>query len=135
MMLDDLGLIPTLRKYVDAFKEQSGLEVSINVTGTERRFESYLEVMIFRAVQELLGNIARHGQATIAKVQIDLGTDVLRVSVNDNGKGFDAETLKESNNLGLKLIRERAEILGGNFEIDSSVGAGARISFSVPTKT
>jgi two-component system sensor histidine kinase DegS len=133
MMLDDLGLVPTLRKYVDAFKEQSGLEVSMTVNGTERRFESYLEVMIFRAAQELLGNIARHAQATIAKVQVDIGSDIIRVSVNDNGKGFDPETLKESNNLGLKLIRERTEVLGGSYEVDSSVGSGARISFSVPT--
>ena len=65
MMLDDLGLIPTLRKYSDAFKEQAGLDVSVTVTGTERRLEPYLEVMVFRAVQELLGNASRHSQATL----------------------------------------------------------------------
>ncbi|MCQ3939043.1 MAG: sensor histidine kinase [Chloroflexi bacterium] len=134
MMLDDLGLIPTLRKYADAFKEQTGLEVSVTITGTERRLEPYLEVMIFRAVQELLGNTARHSQATMVKVHLDLGNDFLRVSVDDNGKGFDPESLKESSNLGLKLIRERAEMLGGNFEIDSAVGSGARISFTVQAK-
>ncbi|MBP6178922.1 MAG: hypothetical protein KA473_09790 [Anaerolineales bacterium] len=134
MMLDDLGLVPTLKKYADAFKEQSNMDVSVTITGTERRLESYLEVMVFRAVQELLGNASRHSQATIVKIQVDLGSEVIRVSVDDNGKGFDAETLKESNNLGLKLIRERSEMLGGNFEIDSAAGAGARISFSVPAK-
>jgi two-component system sensor histidine kinase DegS len=134
MMLDDLGLVPTLRKYSDAFKEQSSLDVSISITGAERRLESYLEVMIFRATQELLGNIARHSQATTVKVQVDLGNEMIRVSVSDNGKGFDPESLKDSNNLGLKLIRERAEMLGGSFEIDSSSGSGARISFSVPAK-
>lgn len=134
MMLDDLGLTPTLKKYADAFKEQTGLDVSVTVTGVERRLEPYLEVMIFRAVQELLGNAARHSQASLIKVQVDLGTDLIRVSVDDNGKGFDAETLKESSNLGLKLIRERAEMLGGNFEIDSVSGSGARISFTVQAK-
>ena len=134
MMLDDLGLIPTLRKYSDAFKEQAGLDVSVTVTGTERRLEPYLEVMVFRAVQELLGNASRHSQATMVKVQVDLGNDLIRVSVDDNGKGFDPETLKEATNLGLKLIRERAEMLGGNFEIDSAAGSGARISFTVPAK-
>jgi len=134
MMLDDLGLIPTLRKYADAFKEQAGLDVSMTVSGAERRLESYLEVMIFRAVQELLGNASRHSQATLIKVQMDLGNDLIRVSVEDNGKGFSPETLKESTNLGLKLIRERAEMLGGNFEIDSASGSGARISFTVPSK-
>lgn len=134
MMLDDLGLIPTLRKYADAFKEQTGLDVNVNVTGAERRLESYLEVMVFRAVQELLGNAARHSQATMVKVQVDLGNDVLRITVDDNGRGFDPETLKDSANLGLKLIRERAEMLGGSFEIDSALGTGARISFSVQAR-
>ena len=134
MMLDDLGLIPTLRKYIDAFKEQAGLDVGVTVTGTERRLEAYLEVMVFRAVQELLGNASRHSQASVVKVQVDLGNDLIRVSVDDNGKGFDPETLKEATNLGLKLIRERAEMLGGNFEIDSVAGSGARISFTVPAK-
>jgi len=134
MMLDDLGLVPTLRKYSDAFKEQSGLEVSVMVTGSERRLESYLEVMVFRAVQELLGNASRHSQATLIKVQIDLGNDFIRVNVEDNGKGFAPETLQDSTSLGLKLIRERAEMLGGAFEIESAAGSGARISFTVPSK-
>jgi len=134
MMLDDLGLVPTLKKYADAFKEQAGVEVSITVTGAERRLEPYLEVMVFRAVQELLGNASRHSQSTSIKVQVDLGNDLVRVSVDDNGKGFDPEILKQSSNLGLKLIRERAEMLGGSFEIDSATGSGARISFSVPAR-
>ena len=54
--------------------------------------------------------------------------------MDDNGKGFDPEILKQSSNLGLKLIRERAEMLGGSFEIDSVTGSGARISFSVPAR-
>lgn len=134
MMLDDLGLTPTLKKYADAFKEQTGLDVSVTVTGIERRLEPYLEVMIFRAVQELLGNSARHSQASLIKVQVDLGNDLIRVSVDDNGKGFDPESLIESSNLGLKLIRERAEMLGGSFEIDSVAGSGARISFTVQAR-
>jgi two-component system sensor histidine kinase DegS len=134
MMLDDLGLVPTLRKYSDAFKEQSGLEVSVMVTGAERRLEPYLEVMIFRAVQELLGNASRHSQATLIKVQIDLGNEFIRVNVEDNGKGFAPEILQDSASLGLKLIRERAEMLGGNFEVESAPGSGARISFTVPSK-
>lgn len=134
MMLDDLGLVPTLRKYADAFKEQSGMDVSVTVSGTERRLEPYLEVMIFRAVQELLGNASRHSQATLVKVHLDLGTDLLRITVDDNGRGFDPESLKGSNNLGLKLIRERSEMLGGKFEIDSVVGSGAKISFTVQAK-
>jgi two-component system sensor histidine kinase DegS len=132
MMLDDLGLTPTIKKYVDAFKEQTGLELSLNVTGTERRLQPYVEVMLFRAIQELLGNAARHSQATTIKLQIDMGNEVVRVTVDDNGKGFSPEMVKEGNSLGLKLIRERTEMLGGGFEVDSAPGKGSRITFSVP---
>lgn len=134
MMLDDLGLLPTIKKYAEAFKEQTGLDVSVTFTGAERRLEPYLEVMIFRAVQELLGNASRHSQATLVKVQLDMGTDLIRVSVDDNGKGFDPDTLQDTTNLGLKLIRERAEMLGGTFEVDSAAGSGTRIAFTVQSR-
>ena len=135
MMLDDLGLVPTVRRYCDAFKEQAGLDINITVTGNERRLEPYLEVMLFRAIQEVLGNAARHSQASLVKVMVDLGEDRVRVSVDDNGRGFDPESLQQSNSLGLKLIRERAEMLGGNFELDSSPGKGTRVSFAVPARS
>lgn len=135
MMLDDLGLVPTVRRYVDAFKEQTGLDISLTVTGNERRLEPYVEVMLFRAIQELLGNSARHSQATLVRILLDLGGERVRVSVDDNGKGFDSDSLQQSNNLGLRLIRERAEMLGGNFEIDSNIGKGTRISFAVPARS
>ena len=132
MMLDDLGLIPTIRKYVDAFKDQTGLDISLTVTGNEHRLEPYLEVMIFRAVQELLGNASRHSQATLVKILLDMGNEVIRVSVDDNGKGFDSVSVLSGSSLGLKLIRERAEMLGGTFAVDSAAGKGSRISFSIP---
>jgi two-component system sensor histidine kinase DegS len=134
MMLDDLGLAPTIRKYADAFREQTNLDVVVTVTGTERRLEPYIEVMIFRAIQELIGNASRHSQATTAKVLLDMGDQVVRVTVDDNGKGVDSEILDQSGSLGLKLIKERAEMLGGTFEIDGAVGKGTRVVFSVPAR-
>jgi two-component system sensor histidine kinase DegS len=135
MMLDDLGLVPTVRRYSDAFKEQAGLDINVTVTGTERRLEPYLEVMLFRAIQELLGNAARHSQASLVKILLDLAEDRVRVSVDDNGKGFDPESVLQGNSLGLKLIRERAEMLGGNFEVDSNIGKGTRVTFAVPARS
>jgi len=134
MMLDDLGLIPTIRKYLEAFKEQTNIDVTLNITGAERRLEPYLEVMVFRAVQELLSNAARHSQATLIKIHMDLGSDALRVSVDDNGKGFDPDMIQRGSNLGMKLIRERTEMLGGTFQVDSAIGKGARIVFTVPIR-
>ncbi|MDK1028253.1 MAG: sensor histidine kinase [Anaerolineae bacterium] len=132
MMLDDLGLIPTINRYSDAFKEQTGLEVQITNSGNERRLESYLEVMIFRAIQELMGNAARHSQATTIKLNTQLSDELIRVTVDDNGRGFDTDTLDPAKYLGIKLIRERTEMLGGTFEIDSTVGKGTRVTFSMP---
>ena len=135
MMLDDLGLVPTVRRYVDAFKEQTGLDITLTVTGNERRLEPYVEVMLFRAIQELLGNAARHSQSTLVRVLLDMAQERVRVSVDDTGKGFDADSLQQGNSLGLRLIRERAEMLGGTFEIDSNIGKGTRVSFSVPARS
>jgi two-component system sensor histidine kinase DegS len=132
MMLDDLGLAPTLKRYADTFKEQTGMDINITVSGQERRLESYIEVMIFRALQELLGNAARHSQASMLKVLVDMGSSAVKVNVDDNGKGFDPEILKQGNSLGLNLIRDRVEMLGGTFELDAVIGKGTRITFSIP---
>jgi two-component system sensor histidine kinase DegS len=137
MMLDDLGLFPTVRRYVDNFKEQTGAEVNLTLKGSERRLESYLEVMIFRALQELLGNAYRHNQDNPVKpqinIQISMDENVTKIGVIDNGKGFDTASLDSKQGLGLKLIRERVELLGGYLELDSDLGKGARITFQVPT--
>jgi two-component system sensor histidine kinase DegS len=135
MMLDDLGLVPTIKRYIDTFKEQTGLEISLSISGKERRLEPYVEVMIFRSMQELLGNAVRHSQSTHVKVQLDMGDAIVKVSVDDNGKGFDTEVIRQGNSLGLKLIQERVEMLGGTFEADSVIGKGTRIAFSVPART
>ncbi|MBM3152621.1 MAG: sensor histidine kinase [Chloroflexi bacterium] len=132
MMLDDLGLVPTIRRYADAIKEQSSMDVNVNVSGTERRLEPYLEVMVFRAMQELISNATRHSQATVIKVQVDMGDHLVRLSVEDNGNGFDAEAAHKDGALGLNLIKERVEMSGGSFTVDSMPGKGARISLTVP---
>jgi two-component system sensor histidine kinase DegS len=137
MMLDDLGLVPTVRRYVDTFKEQTGAEVNLTVKGSERRLEPYLEVMIFRALQELLGNAHRYNEDGPVKpqinIQISMDDNLTRVQVADNGRGFDPVGSETRQGLGLKLIRERVELLGGYMEVESSVGKGTRVAFQVPT--
>ena len=132
MMLDDLGLVPTIKRYVDSFKEQTGLDITLAITGQERRFESYLEVMVFRAIQELLGNAARHSQASLIKAHLDISENAVKVVVDDNGKGFSPEILEKGSSLGLGLIRERVEMLGGVFELSTFLGKGTRVTFSLP---
>jgi two-component system, NarL family, sensor histidine kinase DegS len=135
MMLDDLGLIPTIRQYVGSFKEQAGAEVSFMSTGNDRRLESYIEVMVFRAMQELLGNAVHQNQATSVKVTADTGDTTIRLSLEDNGNGFDTDSLEKQSNLGLKLIKDRVEMLGGKFDIDTAPGKGARVTLTIPLHT
>ncbi len=136
MMLDDLGLFPTLRKYVDEFKEQSGQEINISIKGQERRLAPYLEVMIFRAVQELVGNAVRFNADQPLRLQIDIQVVIednfIKVIVSDNGKGFEMEEIDQSDGIGIKLIKERVEMSGGTIEVDSKVGKGTRIEIQVP---
>jgi len=135
MMLDDLGLVPTVRRYIDAYKERSGVDTTLVVTGKERRLESHLEVLIFRAVQELLANVREHAQATHVKVAVDMDTHQVRVSVEDNGKGFDAEgaSFASGQGRGLKTLRERLKMVGGTVEVNSAAGKGSRIGVAIPT--
>lgn len=134
MMLDDLGLVPTLKRYVEAFKEQSGTEVRLNVTGVERRLEPYIEVMLFRAIQDLLGTAVRVSQATQINLSIEIDDASIKTVIEDNGKGFDVETALESSSMGLKVLKERVEMLGGFFEVESSLGKGGRVVYQIPVK-
>jgi two-component system sensor histidine kinase DegS len=132
MMLDDLGLAPTILRYADMFKEQAGVEVSVTIMGSDRRLEPYVEVMVFRAMQELLSNAVHQNQANLVKVLLDISSTLVKMSMDDNGKGFDTDALGKEANLGLKLIKERAEMFGGVFEINSAPGKGARVTLSIP---
>jgi len=132
MMLDDLGLGPTIRRYADSFKTQAGVEVNLMITGNERRLEPYVEVMVFRSMQELLSNAVYQNQATLVKIQVDMGDTIVRLSLDDNGKGFDTDSFVKESNLGLKLIKDRVEMLGGKFDVDTAPGKGARITLTIP---
>ncbi|MFN3308882.1 MAG: sensor histidine kinase [Anaerolineales bacterium] len=132
MMLDDLGLAPTVKRYVDAMQGIPGSSVQFTLSGMERRLEPYLEVMLFRAIQELLGNAIRHSQASEVRLHLDLGDRMVKVMVDDNGKGFDPEILKERTNMGIKIIRDRVEMLGGDFQLSTRIGEGTRVTFTIP---
>lgn len=134
MMLDDLGVIPTLRRYAESFQEKNGLPVPITVTGVERRLESHIEVTVFRNVQELLQNALNHAQATQIQVQIDMASEQVTAVVEDNGSGFNVEDAFNGNQktIGLSTLRERTEMLGGELNIQSNLGQGTRVEFSIP---
>jgi two-component system sensor histidine kinase DegS len=135
MMLDDLGLMPTVKRYVDTFKEKSGIQATFTVTGAEKRFENAREIMVFRGVQELLGNVRNHANASQVKVAVDMDDSRVRVMVEDNGKGFDPAAVfgaTQHKTIGLPTLKERMELLGGQLEIDAQPGQGTRAAMECP---
>ncbi len=131
MMLDDLGLIPTLRHYIESLKEQNDQDIQFTASGTERRLDGYLEIMIFRAVQELISNASRHSNANLIRVHLDTNEERVAVDVEDDGKGFNVDQAFDGS-MGIKVIKDRTEILRGEFNIDTAIGQGTRIGFTVP---
>ncbi len=134
MMLDDLGLMPTVRRYVTAFSDKSGIASQVIITGEERRMEPYREVTAFRAVQELLTNARQHSQATEVKINLDIDEDRVRIVVEDNGKGFEAIPVfgPSAKTVGLPSLKERVEALGGQLDLESDAGQGTRVSLEIP---
>lgn len=136
MMLDDLGVVPTLRRYVETLQERDGPQISITVTGLERRLEGHIEITVFRAVQELLNNARRHASATQVQVLLDLTEERLLAVVEDNGSGFNVDealnNVESNRTIGLSTIRERIEMLGGELTVQSNTGHGSRAEFTIP---
>jgi two-component system sensor histidine kinase DegS len=135
MMLTDLGLVPTVRRYLDAYKNKTGIETEFSIMGQERRLPDYLEVMVFRGIQELMVNARDHGEADSVDVTLEMEEDVVRVLVRDNGRGFGTGKLNldaEGEALGLRALRERVSLVGGNIRIDSVSGQGATIAIELP---
>jgi len=136
MMLDDLGLIPTLRRYVRMWSEETGIEAEFTSASREHRLASHAEVTVFRVVQEVLENVAKHASATHVKVTLHLDSNTARTIIEDDGIGFDVDDAlakaDERKTIGLALIRDRAHMLGGTLDIDSVPGRGTRVVLDIP---
>jgi two-component system sensor histidine kinase DegS len=136
MMLDDLGLNPTLKRYVQDFEAKSGLACNLVITGKEQRLPPHAEVTVFRVIQSLLNNVREHANATHVEVSVDLGPQGLTARVEDDGSGFEvAEVMsaaRQRKTMGLIAIIEQVEMLGGEITFDSSIGRGTKVQLSLP---
>ncbi len=135
-MLDDLGLIPTIRWYINGNFKDCGLAIDFRVRGPERKLPGDVELVILRIVQEALANVAKHANASEVKVEIAFGEEEVSVDVRDDGVGFSVERALadsvEREALGLFDMRERAEIVGGELRIESEEGTGTSVSLVIP---
>lgn len=137
MILDDLGLVPTIRRFASEFGDSNNLEVNIMVHGMEGRLPSHYEVTLFRFIQEALNNIARHAGANQARVLLNVSEGTLQVIVEDDGNGFHiSDVLADQTgrrNMGINNMRQQIEVLlRGEFGIESAIGRGTRVAATVP---
>ncbi len=136
MILDDLGLEPTLRRYVQQYIDKHKIEVGVVLNGLNSRLPNEAEVAIFRIVQEALANAAQHSHAKHIQITIEANTDAIKVLVEDDGSGFTVDESKTNDPKfrGLSTMRQRAEMLGGKITIDSAPGRGTRITTNLPAE-
>ena len=128
--LDHLGLLAALLRLISQYSLQTQVQVNFRHDGLEgRRFAAELETAAFRIVQEALTNIARHSAAAEALVRIWADRDSLSIQIEDHGHGFDVEAVfAASQSSGLSGMRDRAQLLGGHFAVDSQPGRGTRLT-------
>ncbi|UMZ75041.1 sensor histidine kinase [Natranaerofaba carboxydovora] len=135
MTLDDLGLVPAIRRLIQGVEEDTNIKGELKVFGEEQRFNRDLEIALFRTVQEALNNIKKHSEAKTFWIKAEFGEDKVQINIRDDGKGFDSnwelENIK-SEKFGLTNMRERVMSLGGDININSKHQKGTRISIKVP---
>ncbi|MDF2875765.1 MAG: degS [Sporomusa sp.] len=135
MTLDDLGLVPTIRRVLDTMKERSGIFPEVKIIGEEKRLDSHIESGLFRIIQEALNNVEKHARASAVWVRIDFRPGAVSTVIEDDGRGFAAAENVGSESFGLMGIRERVNLLGGELIIKAEVGKGTRIFATVPLKS
>ena len=135
-ILDDLGLVPAIRWLAGRQLQPLGIAVRFEIEELEERLAPETETALFRAVQEAIGNIARHAAAESVLIQLARRDGALEIEIEDDGRGFDPAGVEgpgpSGRGLGLMGIRERLELLGGTARIDSSPGHGTRVVLRVP---
>jgi signal transduction histidine kinase len=133
-MLDHFGLVPTLRRFAQEFSSRANVELSVNEEGQSRPLPEAAANYLFRSVKELVNNAVKHGEARQIIISVYWTDQSLRLVVDDDGRGFDAEADKDQSPKGLGLlgIEERLRSFGGEFGVDSTVGKGTRAIMELP---
>ncbi|WNS75103.1 sensor histidine kinase [Bacillus sp. DTU_2020_1000418_1_SI_GHA_SEK_038] len=132
MALDDLGLVPTLKKYLATIEEyHKSIRIEFSNIKEEKRLPGKYEVALFRLIQESVQNALKHADANTITVRLEIDKSKVTVVIKDDGKGFDIQE-KKHNSFGIMGMRERVELLEGQMAIDSAVGKGTIVIIQVP---
>jgi len=136
MMLDDLGLNPTIKRYSQEFEAKTGIKCNLTMMGKAQRLPSHTEITVFRTIQALLSNVQRHANATQVDIILNLDPEGLVVTVEDDGRGFDLDaamaSARQRKTIGLITMMEQMELLGGKIVFESAPARGTRAQFRLP---
>ena len=134
-VLDDLGLIPALHSFLKSFSEETGVRSSLTAFAGLEELSNAKRTVLYRVAQEALTNVARHAHASRVEVCVQKLPDAVRMRIKDDGKSFEVEKMwqaRKSQRLGLLGMRERVEMVGGTFLIESAPGKGTAVITQIP---
>ncbi len=135
MVLDDLGLVPAIKRYLVNYEEQNTIETKFLFFGEQTRLTLSLEVALFRIIQESLNNVSKHSKASQVIIKLEILPSKVNIHIKDNGCGFNLDEVmnnSEKEGYGLIGMQERVELLDGELKITTAPGKGAEINLSVP---
>ncbi len=137
MSLDDLGLLPTLERYVISFKEETKIDVALKCRNVNENLKPVISLTVFRIVQEALNNILKHSKSNSASIFLERIDQILSIIIIDNGIGFDTEAIRMTNSdlnggFGLFSMKERVALLEGEFDVISEKGKGTKVKIQIP---
>ncbi|WP_268966409.1 sensor histidine kinase [Paenibacillus cymbidii] len=136
MALDDLGLVPTLRKYVQDFEDKTKIRTHFELLGRETRLPSGMEVAVYRLVQEVFSNVLKHAGATYLSLEVTYQKHMIKLVIQDNGVGFEVDFVEakiaKGKNFGIMGMRERIDLLEGRIDFDSGKGEGTKVTMLIP---
>jgi len=129
-ILDDLGIREAIEQYVSEFISRTGISVDLLLSCSSKEIPSEAATALYRILQEALNNVSRHAGASMVAISLSAKENRILLSIRDNGAGFDRSSLEKS--LGITGMKERALLLGGDFQLDSSPGKGTEIRVVLP---
>jgi PAS domain S-box-containing protein len=131
-LLHNLGLVAAMEWHLKEFEKRSGIEVIFNKSKKELKLPDSIKNGLFRIFQESLTNISRHANANTIKVAINQKNQKITLSIEDDGQGFEIEKIATKQTFGILGMKERSQMMGGNYEIRSSPGKGTTVIVTVP---
>jgi signal transduction histidine kinase len=132
-VLDDLGLVAALENYVTRWSNHFDIHAELHASGVEPdRLTEEIDTALYRITQEALNNVVKHAQARNVAVLFDRRLDRVSLIVEDDGMGFDVESVGPRQRVGVVGMRERATLLGGTLDIESHPGRGTTVVIRVP---